>query len=69
MRPETQKIFSDIVETFSSADHRFLSFMMLVRQLDAQAAEGDKASETLLKIVTDFHRLIDVASNPKYQKK
>ena len=68
MRAETQKIFTDIVETFSSADQRFLAFMMLVRQLDEQAASGDPASATLLKIVTDFHKLIDVASNPKYKK-
>lgn len=69
MRPETGKVFDEIVETFSSASMEFLSFLQLVRCLDRQAAEGDPGSQKLLKIVTDFHKLIQVASNPKYQKK
>ena len=69
MRPETQKAFNQIVDTFSNAGLEFINFMSMIRGLDEQAGNGDQGAKQILDIMFRFNRLIEVASDPKYQKK
>lgn len=66
MRPATQKAFTDIIEAFSSANMEFFNLMALLRQMDKQAAEGDKGAEQILDIMFKFHKLIQVANKPQH---
>ena len=69
MRAKTKESFDRINLTFSHAGMEFINYMTLIRPLDQQAENGDAAAETLLKIMFDFDKLIQVASNPAYFKK
>lgn len=63
MRPETETTVHLILDTFSGADGGgdFADFRSLVEEMDRRAAGGDAAAEKILKVVTDFARLIEVA--------
>ena len=57
-----QLAMENILDTFTGADGG-IKFVMLRNALDAfeiKAGTGDKASEKILEVITDFSRLIDV---------
>ena len=59
---EVEASLNNILYTFSEEnDTDFVCLLTLIRDLDVQAAKGDMAAKSLLKILTDFSRLIDVS--------
>ena len=60
--PTVERALNNIMDTFSGGDNTaFVFFLAMVRDLDAQAANGDKPAQQLLKMVLDFSKLIEVS--------
>lgn len=59
--PAVELALNNIIDTFSNADAAFVCFLAMIRTLDKQASEGDKAAQQLLKIVLNFSKLIEVS--------
>ncbi len=63
LQPETRDALENIMDTMGDAGS-FYPFLMLLIDVDHQAAEGDPASIKLISMVTDFSRLINAAQRP-----
>lgn len=70
MRPELKRAFLRIVNAIACTDGglELVNFQSLLESLDAQAANGDTAAETILEQVHVFSRLIDAAQPNRVQK-
>jgi len=61
---QLESAFNNIIDTFSGGDNTaFVNFLFLLRQLDTQAKDGDKAAQELINQVIRFSRFIDIAQN------
>lgn len=65
--PAIESAMNNVLDTFSGADGggSFWFFLTMIRALDEQAANGDEPAKVLLKILTDFSKLIDAAQQRK----
>lgn len=63
MRPETEKLFRVIMDTFSGEDGgvAFVRIRDLIEEMDQRV--NDPAAEKLVKIMKDFARLIQTSQN------
>jgi len=59
---EVRDAFHHVLDTFSGANADFTALLFLVRQLDDQVAEGDKAAAEALQVVVRMSRLIGAAA-------
>ena len=71
MRPETQLAIDRILDTFAGVGGgaNYVKFMALVYAVDKQAAEGDTQAEEVVKVITRFSKLIEVAQTDIPRKK
>jgi len=61
--PKVSLALIKVLDTFSGGDNAsFVAFLSLIRDMDSQAATGDEGAKTILKILTDFSRLIEVST-------
>ena len=61
--PEVEEDFNYIMDVFSGADNTsFVNFLFFLRQLDNEAAEEKPAAKQLLKFMSQFAKLIRLAS-------
>jgi hypothetical protein len=59
--PQVELALRNIIDTFSGGNNiNFVAFLAVLRDMDAKAAQGDMPAIKILKIITDFSRLIDV---------
>ena len=62
MKPETQKHFDNILDTMTGADGgiRFVQLKVMLEDLDNR--EDDEAAGHLVRMMTNFSRLINIAN-------
>ena len=61
--PNVNLALIKVLDTFSGGDNSsFVAFLSLIRDMDSQAASGDKSAKAILKILMDFSRLIEVST-------
>lgn len=62
-RTDVQAAMDNVLDTFSGGDGgvRYVVFCQYVQQLDSQAESGDDAAKEILKVITRFSRLVDLA--------
>lgn len=62
MKPETQKHFDNILDTMSGADGgiRFVHLRILLEDMDNR--EDDPAAPQIVRMMTNFSRLINIAN-------
>lgn len=71
MRSTTKVCFDNILDTMTGLDGgvKFTRFKFALKDLDKQAAKGDKAAEQLIQVVMQFSRLIDATTRAKIKEK
>ena len=67
MKDKLQAEIDNIMDTFTGADGG-VSFMQLRWMLEALEEKDDSASKTLLRMVSNFSRLIEVAKKENFGK-
>ena len=63
LREETKIAFQNILDTMTGADGgvRFIHLKVLIEEMDKRAALGDLGAESIIEVIKQFSRLINVA--------